>query len=175
MEVLQIASEFAPVADLYTERRPGRVLEIGCWDGGTLKVWLDGCADEAVVVAVDPEHRNPGAYEEWRRERTKLVVVNARSQDPEAVAVIRTHAPYEWVMIDGDHAEEAVRADVELCLPLMQQHGVMLLHDIEPPAGNHSTGPRTVFEGLRERGFSCEEFVEHNRDPWSHGIGLVHL
>src|SRR5690242_21400839 len=49
---------FEPVEKLYRETAPTAVLEIGCWDGGTLQVWLAGCGPYARVVAVDPEHRN---------------------------------------------------------------------------------------------------------------------
>lgn len=175
MELLQIPAEFAPVEKLYRELAPTRVLEIGCWDGGTLKVWLEGCGPAATVVAVDPAHRNPGAYPGWTKPGTTLVVVDGRSQDTLAVEAIRANAPYQWVMIDGDHSDEAVRADVSLCLPLIEPGGVMVLHDITPQAGNHSTAPRDVLNELEAQGYRVERFEEINKDPWTHGLGLVYL
>lgn len=51
MEVLQIQSELAQVLELYRDRRPKRVLEIGTWQGGTLREWMSG--DPDLVVSVD--------------------------------------------------------------------------------------------------------------------------
>ena len=51
-ELLQVACEIEPVLEVYKRKQPRRVLEIGCWDGGTLKLWLQEASPE-VLVAVD--------------------------------------------------------------------------------------------------------------------------
>ena len=175
MELLQIKSEFAPVEKLYRQLAPSRVLEIGCWDGGTLQVWLEGCAPDATVVAVDPNHRNQQAYQEWRQPDTQLIVVTGLSQDAVTVSEMQKHAPYDWVFIDGDHSDYAVRSDVQVCLPLVRRGGHLLLHDITPPYQLASYPPGVVLDELEEQGYRLERFEEINRDPWAHGIGVVHL
>ena len=52
-EVLQVESELAQMVALYRERKPARVLEIGSWDGGTMRVWLTEAAPYAKIAAVD--------------------------------------------------------------------------------------------------------------------------
>lgn len=174
MEVLQIPSELEQMVALYRKHKPKRVLEIGCWDGGTLRVWLTD-AYPTVVVAVDPEHRNPEAYEGWRRPRTKLHIGNGFSQSADMVALIREYAPYDWVFVDGDHGYAAVRADVDLCLPLVQSGGVLLLHDITPSTVEETPGPLQVFQELQDQGYRTDEFTVAERFPWTAGIGVVYL
>ena len=175
MEVLQIPSELARMLDLYRERKPKRVLEIGVWDGGTLKEWLTQTTPE-VVVAVDLDHKNRQAYLEWRHENTSLYWYAGISQEPEQIKSIEAHAPYDWVFIDGDHGAWGVGIDVQTCLPLVSDGGLMLLHDID--GGTHYEGdyaPRLEFERLAGLGYETWEYVDPEGVPWAHGIGVVQL
>ena len=181
MEVLQAIGELVEMRALYRERQPQRVLEIGVWDGGTLQEWL--ATRPRLVVAVDPEHRNYEAYDEWQRPPTVLVLGWGRSQEPAMVSLMRENGPYDWVFIDGDHDPEMVRQDVENTLPLIREGGLMLLHDIAPGTANtEATGPRRVFDQLRQGRESWEYVSDGNivfpgRGPheWAHGIGVVQL
>lgn len=175
MELLQITSEFAPVEGLYRTLKPQRVLEIGCWDGGTLQVWLEGCGPDATVVAVDPNHRNADAYQAWVRDDVTLTLIHGLSQTHDVIRQIKEHGPYDWVFIDGDHSDPCVRSDFDVCLPLVRKGGHLLLHDITPPAGNYSYPPGVLLDELERNGYDIERFEEINHDPWSHGIGLVKL
>jgi predicted O-methyltransferase YrrM len=175
MEVLQIPEELQQMVALYRKAKPKRVLEIGCWDGGTLQVWLEK-GNPTDVVAVDLEHRNADAYEEWRKPGTKLHLFTAASQDPVAIKAIQSFAPYDWVFIDGDHGESAVRQDVRTCQPLVRKGGLLVFHDISQAAGEEITGPRVLLEELRAAGFQIQEFIEQpGRWRWAHGIGVVQM
>jgi predicted O-methyltransferase YrrM len=172
MQVLQIPSELDRMMTLARDRKPRRILEIGCWDGGTLREWLS--LQPAVVVAVDPAHRNAGSYAEWTDSGTELVLGFGLSQSAEMVGLMGEHAPYDWAFIDGDHGYPAVRADVANVLPLMADGGAVLLHDITPEDGEDSTGPGEVFAELAASGYTTGEIVS---DPFtsSAGIGIVYL
>lgn len=174
MEVLQVPSELEPMVDLYCERKPLRVLEIGCWDGGTLREWLEQAVPDAVVVAVDLEHRNAETYEEWRKPDTELLLYTGSSLEPEGIAFIREHGPYDWVFVDGDHGDYGVRSDVGVCLPLVTPGGLMLIHDVTPPSGDASYPPQVVFDEL---GTLHETWSFQDPAPasWSRGIGVVQL
>jgi spermidine synthase len=63
MEVLQIPSELEQALALHAKVKPRRVLEIGCWDGGTLREWLTAKPAPELVVAVSLEHRQPERYD----------------------------------------------------------------------------------------------------------------
>ena len=175
MEVLQVTSELEPMVALYKERKPKRVLEIGCWDGGTLKEWLTRGTPE-VVVAVDLEHRNRDQYSQWRHADTSLYVYAGESQKTEQIASMWMHAPYDWVFIDGDHGAWGVSTDVETCLPMIREGGLLLLHDIQG-GSNHEDiyPPRIEFEKLSASGYQTWEWVDPASMSWAHGIGVVQL
>lgn len=175
MEVLQNPHELKWMRNIYRKQNPPRVLEIGCWDGGTLREWLTQ-STPSLVVAVDLEHRNRGAYEDWRQPETELVLVTGRSQSPAAIRAMQAHAPYDWVFIDGDHGEHAVRADRDTCLPLVREGGTLVFHDICPGAEDTECGPRVVFDDLRDRGYRVREYIKDPQKwPWTHGVGVVEV
>lgn len=174
IEVLQVPVEFDPLRELYRETNPERVLEIGCWEGGTMREWLTE-GEPALVVAVDLEHRNPAGYEAWRKPGTELVVVTGSSQSGPVIEEIERHAPYDWVFIDGDHGDECVRSDVNVTLPLVREGGHLILHDIDHgTVDSGSRGPRIMFEELAAR-YETAEHVDPTPQPWAHGIGVVRV
>lgn len=177
MEVLQVASELEAMRALYVERKPRRVLEIGCWDGGTLREWLTLSLPE-LVVAVDLNHRNREMYDRWRDLATDFHVYTGRSQDAPQVEAMRAHAPYDWVFIDGDHGDWGVTSDVNNTRDLVAPGGVMLLHDIEAPTNYEGYGcypPLKMLERFAEEGFHTERFVDEKPEPWAHGVGVVYF
>lgn len=176
MEVLQVESEFASLRKLYRTTKPQRVLEIGAWDGGTLREWLTN-ASPARVVTVDLFHRNPDSYAGWKRPATELHVITGSSLDDDTQQLIRSFGPFDWLFVDGDHTEPAVRSDVALARSVAADDAILVLHDIERGILNEGDpAPRVVFEELRREGFRVEEFVERPYDgPWAHGIGVVWL
>lgn len=175
MEVLQVPSELDPMLALYRKRKPKRVLEIGCWDGGTLREWLTK-GSPSRVVAVDIAHRQPEEYAKWRKRDTQLHVITGSSMDRAIKAQIRKLGPFDWVLVDGDHGDTAVRNDVALAIECAAPGAVLALHDIERGVLNEGDpAPRIVFEELRER-YEVEEYVERPYDGhWAHGIGIVYL
>ncbi len=175
MEVLQIQSELDRMLELRDLLRPRRILEIGCWDGGTLREWLAANPRPQKVVAISLEHRQPGAYPGWTQKGTKLVVGTGDSKSHEMVELIRLHSPYDWAFIDGDHGEDAIRHDVAVVMPLLVKGGVMLLHDITPGSEPGTDGPLKVFKELQADGHRTEVFDVEERYPWSAGIGVVYL
>jgi predicted O-methyltransferase YrrM len=174
MEVLQVPSELERAKALYAKVKPKRVLEIGCWDGGTLREWLQATPAPQLVVAVSLEHRQPEAYPGWTQDGTQLVVGTGDSTSQDMVDLIREHAPYDWAFIDGEHAYPYARHDAEVVLPLMRKGGAMLLHDVTPPAGEAMYGPLQVLQELEAAGAKTEIYDVPERYPWSAGIGVVY-
>ena len=172
-EMLQVASEFDQLEALYRELKPSRVLEIGVWQGGTLKVWLDGCDPEATVVAVDNLHVNREAYYDWKGLATELIVVHGISQDANTVRHMKSYAPYDFIFIDADHGYGSVRADCDNCLPLLAPGGVLAFHDLVAGVTGHTYPPGQVVNELEADGYSVRRFIDHAGSPEAHGIGVV--
>lgn len=173
MEVLQVPAELDAMVKLYKERKPKRVLEIGCWDGGTLREWLTQGSPE-FVLAIDLEHRNAEAYADWVGEETELRTVVGDSSEERQVREMLCSAPFDWVFIDGDHTDAGVRADVTNTLKLISPGGLMLLHDITPPAGTSTVPPRVVWQELA-RDYKAWAYEFDEPAPWTRGIGVVEL
>lgn len=175
MEVLQVPSELESMMRLHAEKKPTRLLEIGCWDGGTLREWLTNAPAKATVVAVDLEHRNRDAYAEWTKPDTSLVLGTGNSQADDMVQLIRDLAPYDWVFVDGDHEYWAAKHDVDVTLPLINPGGVLALHDITPPDGMGTYPPGVILEELGTNGYRTERYQDLSPAPWARGIGICHI
>ena len=93
-------------------QRMGRVLEIGCKDGGTLWLWRQ-LADEVVGVDVNPV---PVAYQ-------GVQVIQADSHK------VVVDGLFDMVFIDGDHSYDGVLADWDRFSKLTR---LVALHDIVP-------------------------------------------
>ena len=175
MELLQVESELAQMVALYRERKPARVLEIGSWDGGTLRVWLTEAAPYARVAALDMNHRNSDAYEEWRRDDVELVCYTGDSLTDEARAWILDNGPYDWMFVDGDHGYAAVKSDTDACVAAAAPGAVVLLHDITPPAGDQTYPPGVLLDEYAAQGFRTERYQDLTPASWARGIGVIYL
>lgn len=179
---LQVPAELEELRALYVKRAPRRVLEIGVWYGGTLRVWLEHAAEDPVVVAVDKHHPASEQYEQWAEiGRARLVTVTGDSRSHHVLKQVGEFAPYDWVFIDGDHSLRAVRADVANTLPLVASGGLLLLHDTRHPDGGWYP-PGVVWRELgathrtweiREEGLHAHPGGER-ASRWG-GIGVVEV
>ena len=174
MELLQVRSELDPVLDIYRKLKAKRVLEIGTWDGGTIKEWLENGTDKMTMVAVDLEHRNKDAYQEWRKPGQSIVLHTGDSLQQSAKDFVAANGPYQFALIDGDHGLDAVRSDYEAVIPHMSKGGVVALHDIDGGEGfGANYGPGVLLAELEAAGMKVARFVDPTPMSWAHGLGLV--
>ena len=165
--ILQRAEEFDVLLQMYRERKPKRVLEIGTYHGGTLYHWLRLAQPGTLVVSVDSYQTdvdNRSLYEDWRPPNVKLMVIDGDSRAPEVVQLVSEGAPYDWVFIDAGHFYDEVKADWENYGP-MCSNGVVGFHDIL-----YSHVARLWAEIKAEH--ETLELVSDPTTEW-HGIGCV--
>jgi predicted O-methyltransferase YrrM len=175
MEVLQVQSELDEMADLYDQLAPSRVLEVGVWQGGTLREWLT-LGNPDLLVAVDLTHPNEDEYRLWRYLRIDLHVIHGNSWDEHVKAQVREHAPYDWAFIDADHGPVGVRNDTDLVLPLMRPGGILAFHDIVAGSGYQGEyAPATVVNELERAGYTVDRIIDAAPHPEAHGIAIVHI
>jgi predicted O-methyltransferase YrrM len=167
--MLQNHVEFQQLLDLYVERGPERVLEVGVGEGGTLYRWLLYATAGARVVAVDDRHLNRDAYPSWTPDSVELVTITGSSHDPDVLLDVAGYRPFDFIFIDADHHDHAVRADWRHFSAMAADHAVVALHDIAP-----STDPTIhvdqLWLELRHEHETYELTV-----PGGPGIGVVYL
>jgi len=167
--MLQNHVEFQALLDLYTARGPTRVLEVGVGEGGTLWRWLQYAAAGATIVALDDHHLNHEHYPDWTPAGVELVTITGSSHDPDVIVDVAEHRPYDFIFLDADHRDHAVRADWRHFSAMAAAGAAIALHDIAP-----STDPTIHVDQLwLELGHeheTCEFTV-----PGGPGIGVVYL
>jgi cephalosporin hydroxylase len=103
--------------------KPQKILEIGCAAGGTLLVWQ---ALAPKVVSVDIEGLQ-GAIDPSRFTSVEFILGDSHSED--ILQKTTTHAPFDFLFIDGDHETEGVLADFDMYSPLVRVGGLVAFHD----------------------------------------------
>lgn len=173
--IFQWEDEFTRLLDLYRERQPRRVLEIGTYYGGTLYHWLTN-AQPAVVVTVDSYAvgvDNRAMYDDWRPAGTRLVVIDGDSRDPDVIEAVRRRGPFDWTFIDAGHYYAEVKADWDNYAAMRASGGLVILHDILPPTQRHpEIEVARLWEELKAAGYDTTEIVADRDAEWG-GIGIV--
>lgn len=166
----QSARELAVLYALVALRRPARVLEVGSFHGGTLERWIAAAAPGGHVVSMDlPVIRQPvNRWQAWADAvDVRLTVLTGSSHDPRIIRQAADCGPYDFILIDADHTEWAVRADWATYRPMVAQGGLIALHDINERPGY---GVSALWAELR----AAERAVEINAGlPGLCGIGVV--
>lgn len=169
VELLQNAQEFSRLLDLYHAKAPMHVLEIGTGAGGSLYHWLRHAEPGTLVVVIDDRHRNAHLYYEWTPKDVTLIPIMGSSHDRATIAEANEHAPFDWIFIDADHHEQAVRHDWHVYRRMAAPGSVIALHDISP-----STDPTIEVAPLwaeLERDYATVTIAEHGAP----GIGVVYV
>lgn len=186
---LQKTRELGPLLQLLRERRPRVVVEIGTANGGTLYALCQVADDDALLVSIDlPGGEFGGGYRE-----DALPRLRSYARGGQALHFLRrdSHAPstrdelqeilagraVDFLLIDGDHTYDGVRADFEMYAPLVAAGGLVALHDVLPHPQVPACEVDRFWSELRQR-FEHEEFLEPAHDmgwgQWG-GIGVVRV
>jgi len=168
VETLQHEWELDRLVDLCERARPKRVLEIGSWEGGTLRRWL--AFSPLRLAVVDDEMRGANLWRAWAAVAgTHLHLIEGKSQDQGVIAAAVEHGPYDWIFLDADHRYEAGKADWAAYEPLIAPGGLFAMHDIRDyEHGNLSALWQEIRRGRR----SLEILDLSVEEPWG-GIGVV--
>jgi len=177
---MQLRPELRRLLEILAASPPRALLEIGTAAGGTLFLLTRVAADDARVVSVDLPFGPFGSgygrssallYKAFARAEQRLTLLRADSRDPETarrMAGALDSLTLDFLLIDGDHSYEGVRADWERYGPLVRPGGLIAFHDIVPgPVEDVGGVPRFWRELRREH--DVEEIVAA---PEQRGFGL---
>jgi predicted O-methyltransferase YrrM len=175
--VFQWEAEFAQLLDLYRERVPDRVLEVGTYHGGTLYHWLQNARPGATVVSVDTYKAgvdNRHLYDGWCPSDVTVVALQGDSNRPATAERVAAHGPFGWVWIDAGHRYDEVKRDWNLYGPMCEPGGIVAFHDVLPPS---RTWPDIEVNRLWREiqgDHETSEIVADRNASWG-GIGIVHV
>jgi hypothetical protein len=151
----QYPIQFAPYLALLSGLRISSYLELGVLHGGTFIVtteYLNRFSPLRTAVAIDLD--TVPALEQYARQTAAVQFVRADSRSRRVRRLVRLGAPWDLVLVDGNHAYEACRKDVELTRP---NANMLALHDIVDDA---SPGVRQVWRELRAAHTATFHFLE---------------
>jgi hypothetical protein len=132
--------------------KPIRFLEIGVFQGGSLRMWRDYFGPEATIFGIDI---NPDcAAFNGRSGQVRI----GSQDDPEFLrSVVEEMGGVDIVLDDGSHYGDHQRASFEALFPLMADGGVYLIEDLH-------TSYWPSFEGGMRREGTGIEFLKQKVD-----------
>ena len=156
-------------------------LEIGCRYGDTWHAVGMALPEGSTLVAVDlpgaksgmknkGSHQNSGIYlkraeKDLRKHGRDAHVIIGDSQEEETIAKVAALAPFDAVLLDGDHTERGVRKDLANYEPMAK---IIAFHDIAGK-GKWAQQIRPIFKEFAD-GKKSVKFVQ---DGLRRGIGVV--
>jgi len=180
---MQNRKEIERLAEIVRTRQPKRVLEIGTARGGTLFLFSQNAAPDALIVSLDlPFGINGGGYPEWKKpvyqafakpdQELILIRGDSHSEESKREVIKRAgEAPFDLIMIDADHRYEGVKRDFELYAPLVASDGIIVMHDVLPNRFDAEIQVDRFWEEVQAQ-FRTEMIVD-DPDQGNMGIGLV--
>lgn len=107
-------------------------LEIGVAAGGTTFLFDHFFKPEIIVLVDDNKHHKAGLRSGILKDvRTHEII--GRSADEAVVMAAGALAPYDIILIDGDHLYAGVKIDTMLYMPMLKPGGFLVLHDSALP------------------------------------------
>ncbi|HXT40999.1 MAG TPA: class I SAM-dependent methyltransferase [Candidatus Angelobacter sp.] len=180
----QIPAEILQLLRLLRANPPRALLEIGTHKGGSFFLFSYTAAEDALLISLDlPHGKYGGGYAAWQgclyrsfaRNQQRIELVQADSHDPSTLQLIRQllgEKQLDFLMIDGDHNYEGVKADFLAYMPLVRTGGIIAFHDIVPGREGFVGGvPRFWKEIKKDR--QVDEFVA-SWQQGGYGIGVLY-
>lgn len=140
---IQKRDEFKGLLALLKSNGPlETIVEIGTARGGTFFAWCKLASPTARIVSIDlPEGEFGGGYAESDLPRmssyarpgqeTHFLRLNSHATETrQKLEAALDGRAIDFLMIDGDHTYEGVRADFEMYSPLVRLGGLVAFHDI---------------------------------------------
>lgn len=161
----QNLGELMRFVDLAQSLKVRKYLEIGSRFGDSLYAVMANLPVPSIGIAVDLEAR-PELYatrDELRKMGHDCIVLSGSSRNHLNQQMIGSAAPFDLILIDGDHTYDAVAADWRIYMP----HGkTVVFHDIVNPE-NPSVGQ--LWTEIKAR-YETKEIISSNSQM---GFGIV--
>ncbi|KKM91170.1 hypothetical protein LCGC14_1231180 [marine sediment metagenome] len=174
------------LTDLLRDRPHTIGAEIGVFEGDTTEYLLRNLPGIALLICVDPFihyheqtvtlNPNKAKFHDADFEAVLTTFLNRMEPHKSKVSLRRcfsteavthtTDASLDWAFIDGNHAYEYVRTDIELWLPKIKPGGMLSGHDYKVKGSQRNFG---VTRAVHEIFGSDFDFQRH---VWYHNVPL---
>lgn len=149
---------------------PARVLEVGSAAGGTFLAWCECATDDATLVSVDVNQFDPDQelMRSYAKPTQTVHFIRGNSHESATrLQVKEISEEFDFLFIDADHCEAAVRADWNDYSPLVPRGGFVGFHDISDggPIGD-------LWKELASRYPNMKFIQDNGNDGWG-GIGVL--
>jgi hypothetical protein len=110
------------------------ILEIGVWDGGSLRMWADYFPN-ANIHGVDLEDKT-----QYNSDRIKCSIVDQSSVESlEAFTSMHAEGYYDLIIDDGSHHMRDQQITLAYLLPLLKSGGIYILEDVQTSECENNT------------------------------------
>jgi len=183
IRLAQVKSEFLNLLNIFKQKAPKVVMEIGTARGGTLFCFSKLAPEDATIISVDLPGGNFGGgypkskvpfYNSFKKNGQKMFLLRENSHAEETVTKVKdilNGKKIDFLFIDADHTYEGVKRDFELYSPLLAKNGIVAFHDVALIPG----APRnyvSVFWNEIKNNYKYEELIENKEQGWA-GIGVL--
>lgn len=163
---------------------PSVILEIGTARGGTLYLWTQAAANNAVIVSVDlPGGEFGGAYplcrvpfyKSFAKPGQEIHLLRKDSHDVKTIKEVEGlfgTRPVDFAFIDGDHTYEGVKADFLNYGNLVRPGGVIAFHDILPTSDFPDIQVFRFWQEIKDK-YDTKELTGPEGSGKKIGIGLI--
>lgn len=208
IRAMQLRDEIKTLATLVEEEEPQGVLEIGTAKGGTFYIWSRYLDSVDNIISLDlPGGQFGGGYNEQKSNifrnfnpsiNMEFVRENSHQKGTFEEVSSRAGEGVDFLFIDGDHTYEGVKQDFEMYSQLVNEGGIIALHDIATHPNSREVVRRRKrnVEDIEDRHLSwgesspdcnvnqlwdelveeyeTEEIISHPKQTWA-GIGVVRI
>lgn len=166
--------------------QPKVICEIGSYKGGTLFLFSQAAASDALIISIDIQYpiARKLAHKHLIKKGQKLVCIEGDTQDPKTlsrVMKVLRGSNIDFLFIDGDHSLFGVMNDYVRYSPLVKKSGLVVLHDIQPVNNENPKvssaqdvgGVPVFWKMLQDSGLRTTEMVE-NASQNGFGLGVIY-
>jgi cephalosporin hydroxylase len=179
----QVKSEFVGLLNIFKEKEPKVVVEIGTANGGTLFCFSKLAPDGATIASIDlpggefgggyPKGKAP-LYGSFKKDSQKMFLLREDSHSEQTVEKLKkvlNGKKIDFLFIDGDHTYEGVKKDFELYSPLVGAGGIVAFHDIAVHPDGVGCFVNLFWDEIKGK-YKYKEFIEDKNQGWG-GIGVL--
>lgn len=101
-----------------------RILEIGSYRGTTARLMAQNTGPDTKIFALDCDPNHGEVYRNTPEEAKITRIVGDSSLEN-----MQTHAPYDFIFVDGDHSRKGAFRDSMAAIEVLSDDGVIFWHD----------------------------------------------